>query len=228
MKGRELICFVQNVENRFQIQQSSAHIVEQNCSPEQDIASQASQVFNKAEQELGSAFNEVKQSFTGSNNQNNNQGYNTNQNYSNGYNNGTVPPYSGTRLKDDRGLASYIILSIITCGIYSYYFIYKMAHDVNIACDGDGENTSGLVAFVLLSLITCGIYAWFWYYNLGNRLAANGPRYGLSIQENGTTVLLWQIFGAFICGIGPFVAMHILIKNSNKICNAYNRAQGLM
>ena len=47
-----------------------------NCSPEQDIASQASQVFNKAEQELGSAFNEVKQSFTGSNNQNNNQGYN--------------------------------------------------------------------------------------------------------------------------------------------------------
>lgn len=120
-----------------------------NCSPEQDIASQASQVFNKAEQELGSAFNEVKQSFTGSNNQNNNQGYSANQNYSNGYNNGTIPPYSGTRLKDDRGLASYIILSIITCGIYSYYFIYKMAHDVNIACDGDGENTSGLVAFVL-------------------------------------------------------------------------------
>lgn len=148
-----------------------------NCSPEQDIAGQAGQVFNKVEKELGSAFDEVKQSFNGnSNNQNYNQGYNANQNYSNGYNNGTIPPYSGTRLKDDRGLASYIILSIITCGIYSYYFIYKMAHDVNIACDGDGENTSGLVAFILLSFITCGIYAWFWYYNLGNRLAANGPR----------------------------------------------------
>ena len=201
-----------------------------NCSPEQDIASQASQVFNKAEQELGSAFNEVKQSFTAGQY---NAGYQNNGagQYNTGYqNNGgqTPPPYRGERLKDDRGLASYIILSIITCGIYSYYFIYKMAHDVNIACDGDGENTSGLVAFVLLSLITCGIYAWFWYYNLGNRLAANGPRYGLSIQENGTTVLLWQIFGAFICGIGPFVAMHILIKNSNKICNAYNRAHGLM
>ena len=119
-----------------------------NCSPEQDIAGQAGQVFNKVEKELGSAFDEVKQSFNGnSNNQNYNQGYNANQNYSNGYNNGTIPPYSGTRLKDDRGLASYIILSIITCGIYSYYFIYKMAHDVNIACDGDGENTSGLVDF---------------------------------------------------------------------------------
>ena len=89
-----------------------------NCSPEQDIAGQAGQVFNKVEKELGSAFDEVKQSFNGnSNNQNYNQGYNANQNYSNGYNNGTIPPYSGTRLKDDRGLASYIILSIITCGI---------------------------------------------------------------------------------------------------------------
>lgn len=202
------------------------------CSSEQDIASQASQVFNKAEQELGSAFNEVKQSFTGNNNNQNynNQNYN-NQNYNNGYNNmnnGSVPPYSGERLKDDRGLLSYILLSIITCGIYGYYFIYKMAHDVNIACEGDGESTSGLVAFILLSMITCSIYAWFWYYKLGNRLAANGPRYGLTIQENGTTVLLWQIFGAFICGIGPFIAMHILIKNSNKICNAYNRAHGLV
>lgn len=202
------------------------------CSPAKDIASQAGQVFNKAEQELGSAFNEVKQSFTGNNNQNyNNQGYNANQNYNNGYNNmnnGTIPPYSGERLKDDRGLLSYILLTIITCGIYGYYFIYKMAHDVNIACEGDGESTSGLVAFILLSWITCSIYAWFWYYKLGNRLAANGPRYGVVIQENGTTVLMWQIFGSLICGIGPFIAMHILIKNSNKICNAYNRAHGLM
>lgn len=36
-----------------------------NCSPEQDIAGQAGQVFNKVEKELGSAFDEVKQSFNG-------------------------------------------------------------------------------------------------------------------------------------------------------------------
>ena len=102
-----------------------------------------------------------------------------------------------------------------------------MAHDVNIACEGDGEQTSGLVAFILLSIITCGIYSWVWYYKLGNRLAANAPRYGLSFQENGTTVLLWFVFGALLCGIGPFIAMNILIKNSNRICNAYNRKYNL-
>ena len=166
-------------------------------------------MFNATEKELGSAINEVRQSFNG------------------GYQ-GNVPPYGGERLKDDRGLVSYIILNIITCGIYGYYFLYKMAHDINIACEGDGENTSGLVAFIILSFVTCGIYAWFWYYKLGNRLAENAPRYGMNFQENGTTVLLWLIFGAFLCGIGPFIAMHILIKNSNRICNAYNRAHGLI
>lgn len=202
-------------------------------SKAQDFVNKAGEAFNAAEQELGSAFDEVKQSFTGNNANQQNAGYQNNGagQYNTGYqNNGgqTPPPYRGERLKDDRGLASYIILSIITCGIYGYYFIYKMAHDVNVACDGDGENTSGLVAFILLSMITCGIYAWYWYYKLGNRLANNAGRYGLGIQENGTTVLMWCIFGTLICGIGPFIAMHILIKNSNMICNAYNRTHGLM
>ena len=196
-------------------------------SKAQDFVNKAGEAFNAAEQELGSAFDEVKQSFTGNSANQQNAGGQYNSGYQN--NGGqTPPPYRGEKLKDDRGLASYIILSIITCGIYGYYFIYKMAHDVNVACDGDGENTSGLVAFILLSMITCGIYAWYWYYKLGNRLANNAGRYGLCIQENGTTVLMWCIFGTLICGIGPFIAMHILIKNSNMICNAYNRTHGLM
>ena len=177
------------------------------CSVEQNVANAANNMFNAAEQELGSAIHEVHQTFSGNNNQ--------------------VPPFAGERLKDDRGLLSYILLSLITCGIYSYYFIYKLAHDVNIACEGDGQETSGLVAFILLSFITCGIYSYVWYYKLGNRLAENAPRYNMSFQENGTTVLLWCLFGLLLCGIGPYIAMNILIKNSNRICNAYNRAHGL-
>lgn len=165
-------------------------------------------MFNSTEKELGSAINEVRQSFNGSN-PNSGQGY-----------------YNGEKLKDDRGLISYILLNLITCGIYGYYFLYKMAHDVNIACEGDGQSTAGLVQFIVLSFITCGIYSWYWYYKLGNRLAANAPKYGMNFQENGTTVLLWLIFGLLLCGIGPFIAMYILIKNSNMICNAYNRAHG--
>lgn len=175
----------------------------EDLSLESRVASAANNVFHATEEELKSSINEVHQSFTGQ------------------------QTSSGARLKDDRGLLSYILLSLITCGIYSYYFIYKMAADVNVACEGDGEETAGLLAFILLSFATCGIYAWIWYYKLGNRLSSNAGRYGLSFQENGTTVLLWLIFGSLLCGIGAFVAMHILIKNTNQICNAYNRAHNL-
>ncbi len=172
----------------------------ENLSEAGKVADAANNMFNQAEREMDSALNEVKQSVNGT---------------------------GGQRLKDDRGIVSYIILTIITCGIYGYYFLYKIAHDANIACDGDGENTSGLVAFVVLSFLTCGIYAYYWYYKLGNRLAMNAPRYGMNFQENGTTILLWIILGSFLCGIGPLIAMNILINNSNKIFNAYNRAHNL-
>ena len=155
-------------------------------------------------------------------------GYQPQPSYQSPTNPGTPPgQFVRQPLKTDRSLVLYIILAIVTCGIYSYYFLYAMARDVNIVCEGDGKKTPGLLAFILLSFITCGIYAIFWYYGLGNRLAANAPRYNMNFQENGTTILLWYLFGAFLCGIGPFVAMHILIKNTNALCYAYNRYNNL-
>ena len=173
-------------------------------STEKKLEDTATQAFNNSGNELKNAFNDIRNSLSGN-----------------------PAPYAGEKLKTDRSLLVYIILSIITCGIYGYYFVYKMARDVNIACEGDGESTAGLLQFIVLSFVTCGIYAWIWYYKLGNRLAENAPRYGMNFQENGTTVLMWQLFGAILCGIGPFIAMNILIKNSNKICNAYNQAHNL-
>lgn len=141
---------------------------------------------------------------------------------------GTTPAYAGYgRLKTDRSLLMYIILNLLTCGIYHWYFIYKLAQDVNTTCQGDGDKTNGLGVYILLNLVTCGIYAIIWEYSLGNRLAANAPRYGMHFQENGTTVLLWVLFGALVCGIGPYVAMYIIIKNTNSICLAYNRYNNL-
>lgn len=169
-----------------------------------NLENAATEAFNNSGNQLKSAFNDVRSSISGNS-----------------------APYAGEKLQTDRGLFTYIILSIITCGIYGWYFLYKMAKDVNIACEGDGESTAGLLQFVILSYITCGIYAWIWYYKLGNRLAENAPRYGLTFQENGTTVLMWLIFGSLICGIGPYIAMNILIKNTNKICHAYNQAHNL-
>ncbi len=183
----------------------------------QDLRNAAQDAANAAENSLGSAINEVRDTFNGRDNVGG-----PNQN-----GNGAYVVNEPQRLTEDRSLLIYILLSIVTCGIYSLYFVYKMAHDVNIACAGDDENTSGLVAYILLSIVTCGIYCFYWQYKIGNRLASNASNYGMHFQENGTTILMWDLFGALLCFVGPYIAMHILIKNTNAICAAYNRRNGL-
>lgn len=80
-------------------------------------------------------------------------------------------------VKADRSLIGWLLLSLVTCGIYSFYFLYCLARDINVMCQDDGDSTPGLAAFILLSFVTCGFYAYYWYYKIGNRLQANAPRY---------------------------------------------------
>lgn len=126
------------------------------------------------------------------------------------------------RLTTDRSLLAYVLLTLITCGIYGYYFIYKLAKDINVACADDGERTPGLATYIIFSFLTCGFYDLYWEYKIANRIADNGPKYDISFSENGSSVLLWRIFGSLICLIGTFVGVNILITNANRICKAYN------
>ena len=132
------------------------------------------------------------------------------------------------RIKTDRSLVAYILLSVITCGLYGFYFIYKLADDINEMCEGDGSRTGGLLAYIILSYITCGFYSLYWLYKIANRLQTNAPRYGIQFSENGVHILLWYIIGIFVCAIGPFVADYIIIKNTNQLAMAYNAKNGLV
>ena len=144
-----------------------------------------------------------------------------------GYGMPTGPARGTVAKKTDRSIWIYILLSLVTCSIYPYFFIHKLAEDVNDICEGDGESTSGILAFIFLGFITCGIYRIIWWYKLANRLQANGPRYNVPIQENGTTYVMWVLFGSLLCFIGPFIALNFVIKNTNKLCTVYNQYNGL-
>jgi hypothetical protein len=121
-----------------------------------------------------------------------------------------------------RNLAGLVLLSIITLGIYSLYWIHKMAKDVNAICEGDGEKTGGLLKYIFLGLITLGIYNLVWLYKLGERLQDNGPKYDVNVKEGGSTILLWDLLGALIV-VGPFIALHLIIKNTNLLAKEYNK-----
>ena len=129
-------------------------------------------------------------------------------------------------VEERRSLGMVILLNIITCGFYSYYFYHRLAEDMNTVCYGDGDETPGLGMYILFCIITCGIYSFYYLYKIGNRQAANGPRYNVHIQENGTTVLVWLILGTWFFFVGLFVALHIIIKNMNTLAHEYNLRNG--
>ncbi len=92
----------------------------------------------------------------------------------------------------ERSIPLYIILTIITCGLFGIYWLIVMADDMN-ALANDGDNTSGAVVF-LLTLITCGIYGLYWVYKQGVRVdALNGAQ-----ANTGIIYLLLNFFGLSI------------------------------
>ena len=83
-------------------------------------------------------------------------------------------PYAATtngipqRYFKERSIVLCIILSIITCGIYSLYWLVVMNNDLNDLV-GDREAPSGGIV-LLLTLVTCNIYSIYWFYRAGEKV----------------------------------------------------------
>ena len=144
-------------------------------------------------------------------------------------------------LGTDRDIIDYALLTIVTCGIYGYWYVYRIAQDANVLCANDGDETPGLGIYILLSIVTCGLYSYYWQYKLAERLKANGYRYGMTIDKGGSDVLLWLILGrvvslvlsatvilAFAGMAISCVGTNIILRNMNSMCEAYNRQHGYM
>ena len=121
-----------------------------------------------------------------------------------------------------RGLVSFVLLSMITGGIYGCWRIHVLARDMNLMCEGDGKKTRGFLAYFFLGLITFGIYDLIWLYMVGDRLYDNASRYNLTFKEAGGAVLLWFVLGSLVV-IGPFISLHIIFKNANALADEYNK-----
>ncbi len=74
-------------------------------------------------------------------------------------------------LPTNRGYATTIFITIVTCGIYGLILPFLMGGETNITCSEDGEHTPDFWKSLFLSLITFGFYGCFWNYNWCNREA---------------------------------------------------------
>lgn len=136
------------------------------------------------------------------------------------------PQYQQPRYQLDtsRSLVKYILLSIVTLGIYGIYVMTKVSTDINIiASRYDGKKTMNfcLLTFVF-SWLTLGIYPLVWYHMLSNRIGDELRRRGFAMEFSAETFWLWNVLGSVII-VGPFIYMHKLLTAMNQLSDSYNR-----
>ncbi len=111
----------------------------------------------------------------------------------------------------NRNIAVCIILSMVTCGIYGFYWLYMLNEEINSLADEPDATNGALV--IIFSIITCNIYMWFWLYKMGervDRIKANGGQ----VVGSPNTSVLYLILA--ICGLNivDFALMQDTINNA--------------
>ena len=97
------------------------------------------------------------------------------------------------RMVEKKNIALCIVLAIVTCGIYTLFWIFSLAEDVNAVTRRADATSGGLV--LLFTILTCGIYGWYWLYTSGDRLDALRMEQGRAEGHLGILFLLLSIFG---------------------------------
>ncbi len=104
----------------------------------------------------------------------------------------------------NRNIVVCILLSVITCGIYSIYWMIMLNDEIN-SLSGE-QGTSGGVVF-LLSLVTCGIYGFYWYYKMGQRI-------DIIKGMQGSSYILFIVLA--FCGLG--IVNYVIMQDTiNKV-----------
>jgi len=126
-------------------------------------------------------------------------------------------------MKTDRDMLMYMLLSIVTCGIYHIVFMTKMTNDLNICATGrDGKHTMHYcLACLLLTPVTCGIFMYFWMHQFSNRVGEEARARGVDTDFGASTFWLWYVLGACVV-VGPMIYMYKLCHAMNKISESYN------
>ena len=113
-----------------------------------------------------------------------------------------------------RSLGKYILLTIVTLGIYNIFFWYKWTEDVNKLCDGDDKESANYLLDFILDWCSIGINTLAWNCKMGERLFQKAADYGVEFKHGGMFFMLTRFI--------PFVSSGFKISYVNKLAEVYN------
>lgn len=132
-------------------------------------------------------------------------------------------PVTRVALKINRSLVKFILLSLITFGIYGIVVLSGISSDINtIASRYDGKKTVHYcLMYFVFSWLTLGIYPFIWYHGLSKRIGNELKRRNILYSFGAGSFWGWNVLGAFIV-VGPLVYSYKLLKSMNLLCADYN------
>ncbi len=132
-------------------------------------------------------------------------------------------PAPVVKLNTNRSLLKFILLNIVTLGIYGIVILSGISTDINtIASRYDGKKTMHYcLIFFLLTGLTLGIAPLVWFHRLSARIGKELTRRGIAYSFGAGSFWGWNVLGAFIV-VGPFIYLYKLLQAMNLLCADYN------
>ena len=114
-----------------------------------------------------------------------------------------------------RNIGISIVLSIVTCGIYGLYWLYKILSTLYMAANKPNKAATDL----FLTIITCGIYGIYLMYKAGKIESEAWKNYDMPSKDDSTVYVILSVFGLLI------VACAIIQSNINTLADKKGTTQ---
>lgn len=122
---------------------------------------------------------------------------------------------------EEKNIATNVILSIVTCGIYGIFWFITITNDTKIV-SGDQEFSGG--KYFLLNLITCGIFGIYWGYKLGQNINNAKMIRNMPTEDLPILYLILMVLN-YVCGVTGIVTYCLAQNELNEIAKLQNDQQ---
>lgn len=103
---------------------------------------------------------------------------------------GSVPPPPAdgipALLLTPKSIPLSLLLSFLTCGIYSLVWVYGIMKRIRLLCRDYNGCVGEFLCFFLVPF-----YSYYWYYTRAKKLSAGANSYGVYCSDNCTSICCW-------------------------------------